>query len=199
MRRLLAAALVLTMALATGCTTGADDDDPGDGGETTSPSPAPSEPEPEGQGPVAGAGAQVSPEDLEAWCGAVTPDQLSALTGYEIEEVLATGARLDDCMAEPSGVELDLVWGSQPSSKSIDEYEALWSRPAGAYEVSRVALDSGTEVVLASQAAARTVRAGTIFEGRRIEVLVMALEADESVTLDDLGAMATQLVSVYVD
>lgn len=206
MRRLLPCSVLIVAALSAGCT---DDSDPAGGSEETSASPsqAPSETADEtsdesettGEGPVAGSGAALPPKRRTKWCGAVTADQLNALTGYEVARVRGDGRQpgLVACSAELPDLELQITWGSVPAKKSFEQYAATWDRPAGVFDVTDVELPNGQPAVVATQPVPETGHAGTVVDGQLIQVLVGEVIPDEGTTVEDLGAMAETILAVY--
>lgn len=190
---LVAAVLVTLLA---GC---ADDTEPVD--EPTASTPTADEPTSEAteetvEGPVAGAGAAIDPADVDAWCGAITPEQLSAATGYEVVAIEPRGSGLTTCRADVSGSEVDVWWGVEPTKKSFERFEASWERPAGVYDPSTITLDSGQPAVVALQEVPPTGFAATVVDGSNVQALVSALveqDADPEVLAD----VAQQVLAVY--
>lgn len=189
--RVLVPALVLPLAL--GCTGG--DDPSGDPDPTDGPTPTGSGAT---AGPVAGSGAGLSPDDPAAWCGAVTAAQLTALTGFEVSAVDSRGTGVATCEAELPGVDLRLEWGSEATRQTPERYAAGWSRPAGVFTVTPVSLPGRASGVRATTPSPRRATAGAVVDGRLVEVTVVAVAADDTVTAEDLGAMAEQVLAVYV-
>lgn len=196
-----AAAAVLVCLLATACGGDADTEEGAPAGPATSET---SNTEPDGsQEPapeplVAGAGAGIDPADTAGWCGAVTPEQLSAATGYDVAAVDDFGQGLTTCDADLPGVELRISWGSEPTQKSFERYEAGFDRPADVYETSTTTLGDEQPAVVALQPGVRTAFAGTVADGRLTQVVVIAVAAQEADPVE-LGDIARQLLAVYVD
>ena len=196
----LAAALLVGL-LATGC--GGGEEDPTDGATeapTTSASPEDTEPagaEPIDGGPVAGAGADVDPSDPQAWCGAVTAEQLGALTAYEVADVYASGDGLQTCVADLPGNELLLTWGTEPTKKTFEQYAARFEKPAGVYEPTVVTLGGGQSAVVAPRPDTPTAFAGTVVDGRVVEVAVAGVVVQDADS-DELAEMAKQVLAAYV-
>jgi hypothetical protein len=196
----LAAALLVGL-LAAGC--GGSEEDRADGATedpTASASPDDSEPEatePSGDTPVAGAGADVDPSDPQAWCGAVTADQLGALTDYEVVDVYASGDGLQTCVADLPGNELLLTWGTEPTKKSFEHYAAGFDKPAGVYEPTVVTLGEGRPAVLALRPDTPTAFAGTVVDGRVVQVSVAGVVVQDADS-DELAEMARQVLAAYV-
>lgn len=195
-------ATLLVVLLGAGC---ADDAEPTDD-PTTSDSPSSEAPTEEptqeptegsAEGPVAGAGAEIAPEDVEAWCGAVTPEQLAAATGYEVEAVETYGSGIQTCNADLPGSEVTLTWGAEATKQSYERYAAGFDKPAGVYEPTEVALGSGTPSVVAIQPGVRAAFAGTVVDGRLTQVRVTALVAQDA-DPEELGEIARQVLAVYV-
>ncbi|QBX55105.1 hypothetical protein EXE58_06300 [Nocardioides seonyuensis] len=205
-RLLLPCSLLLVGAMSAGCT---DEPEPTEGSdkssasssetpsETPSKSETPNEGETTGEGPVAGAGAGLSPENAKEWCGVITPEQLSALTGYEVTGVWGRREGVNTCSTELPGLELNITWGSEPTKKSFEQYAAGWDRPAGVFDVAEVELPNGRPAVVATQPVPETGHAGAVVDGRVIQVLVSEVIPDEASTVEDLGAMARQILAVY--
>jgi hypothetical protein len=192
--------LLLAAALA-GC---GSDDEPEDASSPASPTPTSSTPqsgEPTrdaGQGPVAGSGAALSPAKAEQWCAAVTPEQLTALTGFEVVDVSVLGKGVSTCRAELSGFDLEISWGSESTRESQEQYAASWTRPAGVYEVTDLTLAGGQPAVAATAASPRNAAAGFVSGGRLVEARVVAFGAEDDTTgADDLAGIAEALVAVY--
>lgn len=192
-------AALLVGLLATGC---ADDTEPTEPTDepTTSGSPSASDtPIPDAtETPVAGSGASIDPEDAEAWCGAVTPAQLAGATGVEVAAVESGGDGVQACGADVPDALRVIIWGSEPTRKTFDQYAASFERPAGVYEPSTITLDGGQPVVVAPRPGSPTAYAGTVVDGRLVQVVVNArvdLEEDS----EELGEVARQILAVYVD
>lgn len=148
--------------------------------------------------PVAGSGAAVDPADAAAWCGAITPEQLAGATGYEVAEVASDGEGVQACTADLPGSELLLTWGSEPTRKSFEQYAASYDRPAGVYAPTTITLDGGQPAVVAPRPDSPTAFAGTVADGRLVQVTVSgvaAMDADP----DELADVATQVLAVYFD
>ncbi|GAA5113359.1 hypothetical protein GCM10023339_17610 [Alloalcanivorax gelatiniphagus] len=194
------AALVVVL-LAAGCSDDTEPDEPttqspSSDSPTGSPTEDPTE-EP-AEGPVAGTGAGIDPGDVKAWCGAVTPEQLSAATGFEVAGVASADAGVQSCTADLPGTELLLTWGSEPTKKSFEQYAAGYDRPAGVYAPTTTTLAGGQPVVVAPRPDSPTAFAGTVVDGRLVQVAVsgvVAVDADP----DDLGEVASQVLAVYFD
>lgn len=108
--------VLLVALLGAACGGGSDTEPEGDVPATTEPAPEAAE------GPVAGSGAGLDPADVEAWCAAVTPDQLAAATDVEVVAVEATGTTTTTCRADVPGSELDVWWGFEDTGKSFESY-----------------------------------------------------------------------------
>ena len=192
-RLLLPCSFLLVAAVSAGCT---DAPEPIERSEDSSASPSetpsgtPDDSAGTGEGPVAGSGASLSPEDRATWCGVVTADQLSALTGYEVTEVRGEERGLRSCSAELPDLELQITWGSEPTGKTFEKYAAGWERPAGVYDVSEVELPGGQPAVVATQAVPQAGHAGTVLDGQVVQVLVAEVVPDDATTVDDLGDVA---------
>lgn len=146
--------------------------------------------------PVAGAGADVDPADAGAWCGAVTPAQLGGAAGFEVAAIRSDGAGVQSCTADLPGAELVITWGSEPTRKSFERYAAGFDRPAGVYDATDVTLASGQPAVVALQDSSTTAFAGTVADGRLIQVTVIAVAAQDA-DLSSLGEAAQQVLAVY--
>lgn len=197
-RRLVARAVGAALLVGLLCAGCADDPEPEEGGATAEPTATTSDsPSETAAGtPIAGAGAEVDPTDAQAWCGAVTPEQLAALTGFEVSEVQADGDGVQTCGADLPGVELMITWGAEPTKKSFEQYAGSFDRPAGVRERTDITLGDQPAVV-ATQETPPTAFAGTVVDGRLVQVLVtgvVATDADPA----DLGEKARQLLAVYV-
>ena len=200
--RSVGAALLVVALLGAGC---ADDGGPADEPTgSTSPTEEPTEEptadptEEPSQGPVAGSGAGIDPADGAAWCGAVTPEQLAAATGFEVAAVATDGDGVQTCTADLPGTELLVTWGSERTKKSFETYAASYDRPAGVYAPTASTLDGGQPVVVAPRPDSPAAFAGTVVDGRLVQVAVsgvVALDADS----DDLGEVARQVLAVYFD
>jgi hypothetical protein len=192
--RSVGAALLVVALLGAGC---ADDGEPVD--EPTSSTSTTEEPTEEpSQGPVAGSGAGIDPADGAAWCGAITAEQLAGATGYEVTEVASDGDGVQSCTADLPGSELLLTWGSEPTGKSFKQYAASYDRPAGVYAPTTITLDNGQPAVVAPRPDSPTAFAGTVADGRLVQVTVsgvVAMDADP----DELADVATQVLAVYFD
>ena len=148
------------------------------------------------RGPVAGSGADIDPADVDAWCGAITPEQLSAATGYDVVAIEPRGSGLTVCRAELSDLEVDIWWGAEPSRKSFEKFEASWEKPAGVYDASTVDLDSGQPAVIALQEVPPTAFAATVVDGSNVQARVSALAAQDA-DPEELAAIAQQVLAVY--
>lgn len=189
-------AALLVGLLCAGC---ADDPEPEDVDTTSEPEPSSESPvETAVETPVAGSGADVDPADATAWCGAITPEQLAGLTGFEVEGVDDFGTGLTTCGGNLPGVDLRISWGGEPTRKSFEQLEASYAKPAGVYESSTVELDGGQEAVVALQPSVRTAFAGTVVDGRHTQVVVSAVAAQDADPAE-LGEMARQILAVYFD
>ena len=196
-RLLLPCSLLLAGAVSAGCT---DAPEPIERTEEPSPSSSvtPDEGGTTGAGPVAGSGAGLSPKNGKQWCSAVTADQLSALTGFEVTQVWGRTDGLNSCSTELPGLELMISWGSERTSESFEKYAAGWERPPGVFDVTELDLSGGRPAVLATQSAPQEAAyAGTVIDGRVVEVTVAEVIPGEETTLEHLGAVAEQILAVY--
>lgn len=190
-------AALLVVLLSAGC---ADDTEPVD--EPTTSTSASDDPTSESptdeptEGPVAGSGADIDPADVEAWCGAVTPEQLAAATGYEVDAVETYGSGTGTCNADLPGSEVTLSWGAEATKQSFERYAAGYDKPAGVYEPSDITLDGGQPAVVALQPGVRAAFAGTVVDGQVTEVRVTALVAQDA-DPEELGQIAQQVLAVY--
>ncbi len=141
-------------------------------------------------------GADIDPADVDAWCGAITPEQLSAATGYDVVAIEPRGSGLTVCRAELSDLEVDIWWGAEHSRKSFEKFEASWEKPAGVYDASTVDLDSGQPAVIALQEIPPTAFAATVVDGSNVQARVSALAAQDA-DPEELATIAQQVLAVY--
>ncbi|EON25620.1 hypothetical protein [Nocardioides allogilvus] len=195
------AALLVTV-LAAGCTD--DSDETSDPDSTSAPSQAPSSEtssddlsESAAEGPVAGAGAALSPDKPKQWCNAITADQLAAVTGTEVAAVTDWSTGIQACGADLPGVEFQITWGSEPTKQSFTKYAETWNHPADAFAVRDAELPGGKPGLVATQPVPEAGHAGTVIGGRLIEVSVSEVIPDDMKSVDDLGAIAEQILAVY--
>lgn len=190
-------AALLVVLLSAGC---ADDTEPVDEPTSSaSPSEEPTSDEPTeepAEGPVAGSGAEVDPADVEAWCGAVTPEQLAAATGFEVAAVETYGSGIGTCNADLPGSEITVSWGAEATKQSFERYAAGFDKPAGIYEPSDLTLDGGQPAVVALQPGVKAAFAGTVVDGQVTQVRVTALVAQDA-DPEELGEIARQVLAVY--
>lgn len=193
-----AAAAVLVCLLATACS-GGSDADPDDGepttAETADPEASASE-EPAPEPLVAGSGAGIDPGDTDAWCGAITPAQLSAATGYDVVAIEPRGSGLTVCRADLAELEVDIWWGSEGTARSFEQFEASWEKPAGVYDPTTITLDSGQPAVVALQDVPPTAFAATVVDGTNVQARVSAL-VEQDADPADLATIAEQVLAVY--
>jgi hypothetical protein len=197
-RRLVAQALGTALLVGLLCAGCADDPEPGGGG-TAAPSPTTSDSptDPAAGTPVAGSGADLDPSDPQSWCSAVTAAQLGALTDYEVADVYASGDGLQSCVADLPGNELLLTWGTEPTKKSFEQYAAGFDKPAGVYEPSVISLGEGQSAVVAPRPDTPTAFAGTVVDGRVVQVSVAGVVVQDADS-DELAEMARQVLAAYV-
>lgn len=189
----LAAALFL-LALVGGCSS---DGDPVDTTPSSSAGAATATTEPNSvEGPVAGSGAAISPADVDAWCGAITAEQLTALTGFEVVGVATYGEGVGICHGELPDVDLNVSWGSELTRKSAEQYEASWAKPAGVYDVTTSTV-RGQAVITATQEVPANAFAGTVSDGRLVQATVTSVAAGDSITPAQVAEMAQRIVAVY--
>jgi hypothetical protein len=192
------AALLLVGLVSTGCGGGSEPEETPTG--TDSPS-SPSSPTEEqtgtADGPVPGAGADTDPSDAEAWCGAVSAQQLAAASGWEVEAIDSYGSGIGTCSASLPGNEVSVTWGSEETSKSFDRYAAGFDTPPGTYEVTDVDL-GGQPALVVLQPKATAAFAGTVEDGRLTEVRLIGL-VDQDADPAELGEVARQVLAVYAD
>lgn len=182
---------MLVCLLATACSDGSDVDP--EGGASAEPTTAEPAPEPL----VAGSGAGIDPGDTDAWCGAITPEQLSAATGYDVVAIELRGSGLTVCRAELAEPEVDIWWGSEGTGRSFEQLEASWERPAGVYDPTTITLGSGQPAVVALQDVPPTAFASTVVDGTNVQALVSAL-VEQDGDPADLATVAEQVLAVYV-
>ena len=191
-------AVLLVAVLAAGCADDADADPEPTTSSSDEPTNEPTEEPTEepAEGPVAGSGAEIDPADVEAWCGAITPEQLSAATGYEVVAIEPRGSGLTTCRADLSGSEVDVWWGAEPSSRSFEKFEASWEKPAGVYDPTTISLDSEQPAVVALQEVPATAFAATVVEGSNVQARVSAL-VEQDADPGELSDIAQQVLAVY--
>lgn len=192
-------AALLVALLGAGCADGTEPvDEPSTSASSGTPTDEPTqEPAEEpAEGPVAGAGADIDPADVEAWCGAITPEQLSAATGYEVVAIEPRGSGLTTCRADLAGSEVNVWWGAEPTERSFERFEASWDRPAGVYDPSTITLDSGQPAVVALQEVPPTAFAATVVDGSNVQALVSAL-VEQDADNEALAEVARQVLAVY--
>lgn len=192
-----AAAAVLVCLLATACG-GGDADPEGDeptSSESSSPEPGGSQ-EPAPEPLVAGSGAGIDPKDSDAWCGAITPQQLSAATGYDVVAIEPRGSGLTVCRADLAELEVDIWWGSERTRRSFEQFEASWEKPAGVYDPTTITLDGGQPAVVALQDVPPTAFAATVVDGSNVQARVSAL-VEQDADPADLATIAEQVLAVY--
>jgi hypothetical protein len=196
-----AAATVLVCLLATACSDGSDAD-PEDGASTeptTSASSEASESEEPAPGPlVAGSGAGIDPANADAWCGAITPEQLTGLLGVEVAAVDPSGAGVQQCTADLPGSGYLVTWGAERTGKSFERYAAGFDRPPGVHDPRTITLDGGKPAVLAPRPESPTAFAGTVVDGRLVQVAISGVVATDADS-EELAEMAGQILAVYVD
>jgi hypothetical protein len=149
-------------------------------------------------GPVAGAGVGLDPEDVRSWCLAVTPEQLTAVTGAEVADVYSSGDALQTCVANFPGNELLAGWGTEPTKLSFDEYAEELAAQGEGLETETIRLGADQPALVAWSPDAPSAFAGTVADGRIMQVSVSGV-LDQDADPEGLGEMARQVLAVYVD
>lgn len=193
MRRSRVLAVVLFTLLAAGCS-GDDDPEPDKGSSPTERVTSGSTAAPSSE-LVAGSGAGLSPDDLEAWCAAITAEQLTEATRVEVVSVGVLGA---GCSAEAKDFSVQIIWKGEATSLTSQQYEASWRKPAGVFAVRPVSLDSGAAGASATAESPVQARVGVVHEGVLVEArLSIVVPGEAAPTSTELAEIGERIVAVY--
>ena len=114
-----------------------------------------------------------------------------------VADVYSSGADLQTCVADLPGNELLLGWGAQPTEQSFEEYVARLEDGSGDLDAHPVELGDGRPAVVAWGPGAPSAFAGTVVDGRVVQVSVAGV-VDQDADPEALGDMARQVLAVYV-
>lgn len=152
-------------------------------------------------GPEPGSGAGLDPDDAEAWCSAVTPEQLTTLTGHQVTSVKSSelsGERVR-CAAVVPGAEVAVLWNAERTDSSLDDLaeEPQWQQRSGS-TVTRTELPNGADALLRTAEVPSQASLGTVADGLELDVTVMYAVPAADVPVERPVSQATQVLSAYV-
>ena len=153
-----------------------------------------------------GAGAGLEPQPIEQWCAAITTEQLTALTGIEIEEIgsakYAGGG--EGCSASPLTEELSdpsfvIRWASEDED-SLEPLRAELRGSATPIDVRDVTLPGGQPAITARTKPVLSTVTAAVVDGRVVQASFLQPYGSKTpLTLDDYASFTEAIVAVYAD
>jgi hypothetical protein len=148
----------------------------------------------------------LAPQPIEQWCAAITREQLTALTGIEIEEVSSTSyvGGGEGCSASPLAEELSdpsfVIGWKTDDEDSLEPLRAELRGSATPIDVRDVTLPGGQPAITARTKPVLSTVTAVVVDGRVVQATFLEPYGSKTpLTLDDYARFTEAIVAVYAD